>query len=678
MFPFPLIGKGLGVRFLRLVPEETTRSDSEPASPPATEDPRDSDAPPDWLNYIAEPRHAWPILLIAGVALYLVNLGGYPLYTKGEPREAVTVFDIVHGGGVILPQRAGVEIPSKPLLMHWLAALVSLVIGSVNEFSVRLPSAGLAIAGVIVCYFYVRRLFDNVTALIAALILATTFQYLQAATGARVDMTLTFFMEVAFFEFIVMAEGLTRRRMLLYIALALAVLTKGPIGLILPGLVALIWLALEKRWIFLTQMNLMRGAIVVLVLAGGWYLAALIEGGPDFFRKQILAENLLRFAGGSDFHEGHIHPFYYMELALFAGFMPWTLLLPIVGIEAARAPLTVDPRLKYIFVWFATVLIFYNLPHSKRGVYLLCMYPGFATLVAIYLRQAIVRPAPARTFVRWLARLSGFMMLLLGSAALVAFAMLATSPHQVADILQAGNIRVPAFAPTLASTVGAHWMLSLAIPLAVVVLGVRLIVSRPRVERIVFAITAAMVFITVMVNVIVVPAVANTLSLKDFADSAMRVAGDNSIGYLNALNYDVAFYSRRTIPIVSLKDPDMPRYLIAWRTLFDALPASKRSRFEIVMVSNPTSLDGTDEMLLLRQRPGSTPLPKPSEDYIQAFYDSPSFLISPTAFTNRGSTSADVPRKLASHICVISDSYRFTSIKVPPRCFTSSANPAAG
>jgi hypothetical protein len=150
---------------------------------------------PRWLCYLAEPRHAVPILMIVGVALYLVNLGGYPFYTKGEPREAVTVFAIVHGGGVILPQRAGIEIPSKPLLMHWLAALVSLVAGGVNEFSVRLPSALLAIGGVIVCYQYVRRLFDDAIALIAALILATTFQYLQSATGARVDMTLTFFMD---------------------------------------------------------------------------------------------------------------------------------------------------------------------------------------------------------------------------------------------------------------------------------------------------------------------------------------------------------------------------------------------------------------------------------------------------------------------------------------------------
>ena len=587
--------------------EETSRSDSEAAAPPA------------WLDYIAQPRHAWPILLIVGVALYLVNLGGYPLYTKGEPREAVTVFDIVHGGGVILPQRAGVEIPSKPLLMHWLAALVSLIAGGVNEFSVRLPSAGLAIAGVIVCYFYVRRLFDDVTALIAALILATTFQYLQAGTGARVDMTLTFFMEVAFFEFIFMAEGLTRRRMLLYVAIALAVLTKGPIGLILPGLVALIWIALEKRWRLLLEMNLVRGALVVLVLAGGWYVAALLEGGSNFFRKQILAENLLRFAGGGDFHEGHIHPFYYMELALFAGFLPWTFLLPIVGVQAARAPLVLDPRLKYFLVWFGAVLIFYNFPQSKRGVYLLCLYPAFATLLAIYIKDAIVRPAPARAVVHWLARLSGFAMLMLGSATLVALAMLVASPHEFADLLQVGNIRAPAFAPALAATVGDHWILSLAMPLAVVILGVRLIVSRPLLERMTFAIAAAMVFVTVAVNVVVVPSIANTLSLKDFTGIAMKVVDNSPVGYLNALNYDVAFYSRRTIPIVSQKDPDLPQYLIAWRTLFDALPAAKRDRFDVVLTSNPTSLDGTDEMLLLRQRAGSpTPSTKPSDDYIQA------------------------------------------------------------
>ncbi|MGB6444268.1 MAG: hypothetical protein WBF47_03575, partial [Xanthobacteraceae bacterium] len=92
-----------------------------------------------FLAAISEPRIAIPLLLAVGALLYLVNLGGYPLYTKGEPREAVTVFDIVHGGGIILPMRAGVEIPSKPLLMHWIAAIFSLAAGAVTAFTVRLP-----------------------------------------------------------------------------------------------------------------------------------------------------------------------------------------------------------------------------------------------------------------------------------------------------------------------------------------------------------------------------------------------------------------------------------------------------------------------------------------------------------------------------------------------------------
>jgi len=596
--------------------DETSGADAATVVTPASGTARDA-AAPDWLEFISQPRHAWPILLIVGIALYLVNLGGYPLYTKGEPREAVTVFDIVHGGGIILPQRAGVEIPSKPLLMHWIAALVSLVAGGVNEFSVRLPSAGFAIAGVIVCYFYVRRLFDNVTALVAALVLATTFQYLQAGTGARVDMTLTFFMEVAFFEFILMAEGLTRRRMLLYVAIALAVLTKGPIGLILPGLVALIWIVAEKRWALLTEMKLVPGAIVVLVLAGSWYVAASYEGGAGFFRKQIFSENLLRFAGGSDFHEGHRHGFYYMELALLAGFMPWTVLLPIVGVQAARAPREFDSRLKYMLIWAAAVLVFFNLPQSKRGVYLLCMYPALATLLALYLRDAIVRPDTSRAWIRWISLVAGFTMLLLGSAAFVALAMIVAWPHAFSDLLQAAAIRAPAFPRVLAAIVREHWILSLAMPLAVVVLGVRLLVRRTLVERTVLAVTAAMLFVTVTVNVVVVPAIANTLSLKEFADHAMKVVDGSPVGYLDALNYDVAFYSRRTIPIVWQRNSDLPEYLIAWRTLFEALPESTRDRFEIVMVSNPTSLDGTDEMVLAHQRGGAKKPAKPS-DYIEA------------------------------------------------------------
>src|SRR5260370_39595230 len=74
------------------------------------------------LKTVAGPLCAYPFLTLAGALLFLLNAGVYPLYTKGEPREAVTVFDIVNGGGAILPVRASGVGPSNPLLIHLVAA----------------------------------------------------------------------------------------------------------------------------------------------------------------------------------------------------------------------------------------------------------------------------------------------------------------------------------------------------------------------------------------------------------------------------------------------------------------------------------------------------------------------------------------------------------------------------
>src|SRR6266849_1902268 len=226
------------------------------------------------LAAIVAPAFAVPLLLVTGIVLYLVNLGAYPLYTKGEPREAVTVFDIVHGGGVILPMRAGV------------------------------------------------------------------------------DMTLAFFMEVAFFEFLMIAEGLSERTTLLYVSIALAVLTKGPVGLVLPALVAAIWIVLWRRWGLLRRLRLGRGIAIVAILAGGWYIAAILAHGSAFVYKQVLSENLFRLLHRRGFYEGHAHPFYRSEGALVAGLMPWSPVALAAAIQWIRMPRRLDPRLSYLIVWF--------------------------------------------------------------------------------------------------------------------------------------------------------------------------------------------------------------------------------------------------------------------------------------------------------------------------------------
>jgi 4-amino-4-deoxy-L-arabinose transferase-like glycosyltransferase len=560
-----------------------------------------------WFSDLAEPPLAILALGLLGVTLFLVNLGGYPFYTKGEPREAVTVFNMLHGGGFILPLRAGIEVPSKPLLMHWLAAIISMLTGGVSEWTVRMPSGLLAIGGMLAAYLYVRRLFDDRIGFLTALILGTTVQYLQSGSGARVDMTLTFFLEIALFEFILIAEGLTERRMTLYFAIAMAVLSKGPVGLVLPALVALAWIAIEGRWNLLRDLHLGRGAALVALLAGGWYLAAVLAGGMSFVHKQLLAENLFRFVRDSAFREGHAHPFYYMEVALVAGFLPWTPLLPIVFVQAVRRPRRMDSRVSYLMVWFVVVLIFYNLPQSKRGVYLLALYPALAALMAIYVEAAARVPDVSGNWIRWLARLSAVFFGLAGVAALLGLGLLAFAPHVLGVVLRNLIIANFDFVPQLELAAAAHPVIAIGLAIAMIAIGVLAIRGRLSAESLCVTTTGGIVCLALAANLFVVPALANTLTLKPFTYAAMNIIGTHSVGYMGALNYDVAYYSERNLPVVSIWSGPRPDFLIAWREEFLRLPPSTRVQFRAVLLSHPTELDGSGGMVLLQCEPSYAP-----------------------------------------------------------------------
>ncbi|MBV8358201.1 MAG: glycosyltransferase family 39 protein, partial [Deltaproteobacteria bacterium] len=506
---------------------------------------------PEVLERLTRAEIAIPLLCACGALLFIVNLGGYPLYTKGEPREAVTVFDIVHGGGIILPMRAGVEVPSKPLMMHWLAALASLATGQVNEWTVRLPSAIFAILGLIVCYCYVRRFFDECSALIAALLLGTSCQYLQAG-GARVDMILTFFLEVALFHFLAIAEGLSKRTAPLYLAIAGAVLTKGPIGVALPILVAVIWMVLAGRMELWRALKLGRGALIVGAIGGGWYLAAILRGGTAFVNKQLLAENLYRLFARRGINEGHAHYFLYMEGALLAGFMPWSPVAALAVLRCWKQPHKIDARFGYLLVWFLTVLLFYNLPHSKRGVYLLALYPALSAIIAVVLSEPFDFPLLAVE--RWtgiVARLTGTFFIAAGVSAFIACAMLFYRPAPLAWILALFGILVTELPVALRIAAGEHWLAVVLIPLAAIAAGACMLVSRPSIERIVAGITAGAIAIALAVNLVIEPAIANTLSPKEFAMEAHERAGSRTIYYFGSLDYAFVFYSGRDVKYVS-------------------------------------------------------------------------------------------------------------------------------
>jgi 4-amino-4-deoxy-L-arabinose transferase-like glycosyltransferase len=327
--------------------------------------------------------HTALLLLLCG-ALYWPYLGAAPFFNKGEPREAMAVQDIVRRGEWLVPLKRAIDVPSKPPLFHWFAAAAYYLTGNLDEATVRLPSALFASLGVLLMYFFARRLFTPDVALLAGAILATTILYQDQALDARVDMTLCFFVTLSLTLFYLLYRGILSHWRWYYVFFAvtgIGTLAKGPLGLLLPGLVAGAFVLLKRRFDLVRTFCFHPGVMLMLALAAGWYVIAVIRGGDGFFDRQIIGENLHRFAGGS----GHSNPVYYYVPYLFAQGLPWAILLPVVLWDLFKHGSIRDDNNLFFKLWFVVMFAFFSLSLGKRPVYLLPLYPALAVLTAVWL-----------------------------------------------------------------------------------------------------------------------------------------------------------------------------------------------------------------------------------------------------------------------------------------------------
>ena len=195
-------------------------------------------------------RHCFLLILLCGV-LYFPYLASTAFFDKGEPREAMAVQDIMTRGEWLVPLKRATDIPSKPPLFHWSAAITSTIAGRLTEATIRFPSALYATLAVLAVYFLGRRLFGGETALLGAAILATTLVYANQALSARVDMTLCFFVTLSLALFYALYSGFLQNSLWYYVFYALvgvSTLAKGPLGVLLTALVCAVFVLMKRRW----------------------------------------------------------------------------------------------------------------------------------------------------------------------------------------------------------------------------------------------------------------------------------------------------------------------------------------------------------------------------------------------------------------------------------------------
>lgn len=323
-------------------------------------------------------------VFLMALAVYAVPALDTPFYTKGEAREALVIQSLHSGGSLLLPLRNGDEIPSKPPMFHWLGATAGAVAGGVDETVARVPSVLSAAVALTAFAWLMGRLYGAAGGLVAAGMLATMVVWIVSATAARVDMVFSAAITIALVSFFAAYRN-DRRGMpqLFYACSAIAVLAKGPAGLVLPVAVIAAFLLLERDFGYFGKLRL-RFALPWLALPVAWYVAAYLEGGEAFLEKLLFEENLYRVTNAEAAGMGHTKPFYAHLPLLLAGIAPWTIAVPAATIafwERRKETKKGDP-LRFFLSWLVVTFLLFSLAGSKRAVYLLPAYPAVAALLA--------------------------------------------------------------------------------------------------------------------------------------------------------------------------------------------------------------------------------------------------------------------------------------------------------
>jgi 4-amino-4-deoxy-L-arabinose transferase-like glycosyltransferase len=348
---------------------------------------------------------------IAGIFSWLAATAWFrPLMAPDEGRYAGVAFEMLRSGDWLVPRLDGLPFFHKPPLFYWIGAAAMSVLGA-SEWAARLPSiigATLAAAGLLL---FLRRWAGAASARLSVVVLVTMPFFYVAAQFANLDMLVAGCIAatvlLAAHASMSKAQGSAWRWPLAgaFCFAALGVLSKGLIGLVLPGVIFLVWCVATGRprsaWLLMWP----PGWCVLLAIASPWFVAMQMRY-PDFFDYFVVTQHFRRFAA-SGFNNEHAFWFY---LPVIAGLtLPWFGWLAV----ARRGARGAGPRLSDVdwlmWIWCVSIVVFFSVPRSKLVGYVLPALPPLAYLIAKAALPAVNGPGPLSRPLRWTAALSGLL-----------------------------------------------------------------------------------------------------------------------------------------------------------------------------------------------------------------------------------------------------------------------------
>jgi 4-amino-4-deoxy-L-arabinose transferase-like glycosyltransferase len=369
-------------------------------------------------------RHRYLLLFLLGLLLYVPFLAGRDMWYPDEPDIAEVGKVMYESGDWISPRRVGVIWVDYPPMIYWTATVSAHALGGYSEFAFRLPTALAAIALVLLTSGVGSRWFNARAGLWAGFMLLTFQHYWYNAINYRPDVQ--FALPLAAGIFVYAAGAGDRPRWLLRVGgfalLGVAMLAKGPLGLLLPGLVFVLWHGSRREWRRILELAPL--SLVSLAVYMPWFAACAKAMGSDNILYELYAQNFARFVSGS---RGHEQPFYYFFVNVWVDLFPWSFLLPFAIWWIYRTALKRDRNVQLCLWWFGTFIVFLSIAATKRQLYLLPAYPAAALMLAPWIASvgredlpaAESPPArPARVFAVAMAGLFVFLGAILTGAAI--------------------------------------------------------------------------------------------------------------------------------------------------------------------------------------------------------------------------------------------------------------------
>lgn len=342
---------------------------------------------PDSVNI----RRAWMLLFLLMAAVWFGNLEYRKLVRPDEGRYAEIAREMATSGDWVTPRLNDIKYFEKPALQYWITAGAYRLFGE-HHWTARLWSALTGFLGIFFTAFAATRLFGREAGLLSAAVLGSSLLYTLIAHMNSLDMGMTFFMGGALMSFLLAQQDAASARAnrlwmhVAWAALAFSVLSKGLMGIVLPGAVLVLYTLIERDFGLWKRLHLFSGIALFMAIAAPWFIAVSIAN-PEFFHFFFIHEHFERFLTKT---HGRYEPWWWFIPVLAAGILPWIITLIDSMARAWKVEPAAEQRFKpkrFLLIWAVFIFVFFSLSGSKLASYILPIFPALALLIGEHLSR---------------------------------------------------------------------------------------------------------------------------------------------------------------------------------------------------------------------------------------------------------------------------------------------------